>query len=139
MRTLDSGRDDDVDILAAAHVVVGVGAGVDPARYPEVEALAACARRDDGGDAEVTDKERMPRACKSASPVAASSRSCTSPSASRVASTTQSGFALACYLVAVNNDSTAPIFEACDLGIVADWADVVPLVMGRLAALTVAR
>ena len=38
-------RDDDLDVLAEANAVVGVGVGVDPADYPMLDPLLAAARR----------------------------------------------------------------------------------------------
>ena len=36
-------------------------------------------------------------------------------------------------VLAVNNDPDAPIWDHADIGIVADWHDVVPLLTARLA------
>jgi electron transfer flavoprotein alpha subunit len=37
-------------------------------------------------------------------------------------------------VLAINNDPTAPIFQAADIGIVADWRDVLPLLEKELHA-----
>ena len=37
-------------------------------------------------------------------------------------------------VLAINNDPTAPIFQAADIGIVGDWRDVLPLLVSRLSA-----
>ena len=39
-------------------------------------------------------------------------------------------------VVAINRDRAAPIFDAADLGIVADWHDVVPALGRELASAT---
>lgn len=37
-------------------------------------------------------------------------------------------------ILAVNPDPQAPIFRSCDLGIVADWQEVVPLLTPELTS-----
>jgi electron transfer flavoprotein alpha subunit len=32
-------------------------------------------------------------------------------------------------ILAINSDPASPVFEACDLGIVGDWREVVPLLV----------
>ena len=37
-------------------------------------------------------------------------------------------------ILAVNSDVTAPVFQGCDIGIVGDWRDVVPMLTTALSA-----
>jgi electron transfer flavoprotein alpha subunit len=37
-------------------------------------------------------------------------------------------------ILAVNEDRDAPVFEHCDIGIVGDWREVVPLLQRALVA-----
>jgi electron transfer flavoprotein alpha subunit len=36
-------------------------------------------------------------------------------------------------VVAVNRDPDAPVFDAADIGVIADWAEVAPLLAAELA------
>jgi electron transfer flavoprotein alpha subunit len=44
------------------------------------------------------------------------------------------GFRGAGLVVAINSDPAAPIFDACDLGLVGDWREIVPLAQRALDA-----
>jgi electron transfer flavoprotein alpha subunit len=37
-------------------------------------------------------------------------------------------------VLAINNDASAPIFHAADIGIVADWREALPLLVKELEA-----
>ena len=55
-------RDDDLDVLAEAGAVVGVGRGVDPDEYPGLDPLLAALGAELGATRKVTDNGWMPRA-----------------------------------------------------------------------------
>ena len=55
-------RDDDVEVLARAEVVIGVGAGVPPDEYADLSALAAIFGAELAASRKVTDKGWAPRA-----------------------------------------------------------------------------
>ena len=61
-RWLDAGRDDDVEALLAARTVVGVGQGVAPEEYGELDALLKVLGAELGASRKVTDKGWLPRA-----------------------------------------------------------------------------
>ncbi|MEO7556167.1 MAG: FAD-binding protein, partial [Acidimicrobiales bacterium] len=62
VEVLSTLRDDDIDTLAGARVVVGVGAGVAPQDYPTIDALAAVLGAEIAATRKVTDNAWMPRA-----------------------------------------------------------------------------
>ena len=126
-------RDDDSDELATASVVIGVGQGVVPADYPNLEkhraaiGAALCATR------KVTDYGWMPRARQvgitghSISPrlyfAVGMSGKFNHPVGVRNAGT----------VVGINPDPEAPLWDVVDIGIVGDWAEVFDALMPRVA------
>jgi len=125
-------RDDDTDLMANADVVVGVGAGVPPDRYPELEPLLDLLGAELGATRKVTDKGWLPRARQigitghSISPrlyVALGLGGKFNHTVGVRASGT---------IVAVNPDRDAPIFDWVDVGLVASWEDVLPELVTRL-------
>src|SRR5205085_3853668 len=62
IRPLARTRDDDLDTLAEATAVVGVGVGVDPADYPLLDPLLAALGAELGATRKVTDQGWLPRA-----------------------------------------------------------------------------
>lgn len=125
-------RDDDVEALERAQVVVGVGLGVAPEAYDDVRRLAHLLGAELGATRKVTDRTSLPR--------------------SRQIGITGRNVAPRCYLalgvagspnhlagvrragavVAVNIDPDAPVFGACDIGIVGDLREVVAALLRRL-------
>jgi electron transfer flavoprotein alpha subunit len=127
-------RDDDTDLMANADVVVGVGQGVAPDRYDELEPLLDLLGAELGATRKVTDKGWLPRARQigitghSISPrlyVALGLGGKFNHTVGVRASGT---------VVAVNPDRDAPIFAWVDVGLVASWEDVVPELVARLRA-----
>jgi electron transfer flavoprotein alpha subunit len=49
------------------------------------------------------------------------------------------GIAPSARIVALNNDKDAPIFQRCDVGVVGDWREILPLVMDELETSAAAR
>ncbi|MCX7621586.1 MAG: FAD-binding protein [Acidimicrobiales bacterium] len=128
-------RDDDADVLAHAEVVIGVGQGVPPDRYGELEGLRSVLGAEFAATRKVTDQGWLPHARqlgitgKSIAPrlyVAIG----TSGKYNHLVGVRTAGT-----ILAVNPDPGAPIFSACDIGIVGDWSEVVPELESRLRAI----
>jgi electron transfer flavoprotein alpha subunit len=119
-------RDDELEVLAGARRVITVGVGVDPADYPVVESLAMALRAEIGATRKVTDKGWLPHDRQ----VGITGQSLAPELAVVIGASGKFnhmvGLRRAGLIVAVNPDPEAPVFEFADLGIVADWHDVVP-------------
>ena len=133
VRILASGRDDDLDRLAAADVVVGVGAGVDPSDYSLLEPLLGALGAELAATRKVTDQAWQPRSRQ----VGLTGRSLAprlyvavglSGKFNHLVGVRGSG-----QIVAINVDPDAPVFAHADIGIVGDWRQVVPLLVAALA------
>ena len=134
VRILARTRDDDLDVLAEAHTVIGLGKGVAPDDYADLEPLRALLDAQLGATRKVTDNGWMPRARQ----IGITGRSIAprlfvSVGASGKFNHTV-GLRAAGTVLAVNNDASAPIFDAADIGIVGDWRAVLPLLVDRLRA-----
>jgi electron transfer flavoprotein alpha subunit len=133
VRVLARTRDDDLDALAEAAVVIGVGRGVQPDEYDALEPLRVLLGAELGATRKVTDEGWLPRSRQ----VGITGRSIAprlyvSVGASGKFNHTV-GLRAARTVLAINCDADAPIFGSCDVGIVADWHDAVPLVVAELA------
>jgi electron transfer flavoprotein alpha subunit len=132
VRLLASGRDDDVEVLARAPVVIGVGAAVRPDEYEELTTLAALLGAELAATRKVTDKGWAPRARQ----VGITGRSIAprlylalglSGKFNHMVGTRAAGT-----ILAVNDDPTAPVFSHCDIGLVGDWHALVPALVSAL-------
>ena len=129
VRVISRQRNDQLDALAMASRVVGVGLGIPPERYPELDPILAVLGAELATTRKVTDKGWLPHARQ----VGITGRS--------IAPNLYVGMALsgnfnhACGIqaagtvLAINADPQAAIFEHADIGMVADWADSVPLLV----------
>jgi electron transfer flavoprotein alpha subunit len=134
VRVLARTREDDLDALADATAVIGVGRGVPPNEYDVLEPLRTLLGAELAATRKVTDEGWMPRARQ----VGITGRSIAprlfvSIGASGKFNHTI-GLRAARTVLAINNDPTAPIFQAADIGIVGDWRDVLPLLVSQLSA-----
>jgi electron transfer flavoprotein alpha subunit len=132
IRVLARTRDDDLDVLAEAAVVIGVGRGVRPDEYDALEPLRILVGAELGATRKVTDEGWLPRSRQ----VGITGRSIAprlfvSIGASGKFNHTV-GLRAARTVLAINRDADAPIFQSADVGIVADWRDAVPLVVTEL-------
>jgi electron transfer flavoprotein alpha subunit len=132
VRVLARTRDDDLDALAEAAVVIGVGRGVAPNEYDALEPLRVLLGAELGATRKVTDEGWLPRARQ----VGITGRSIAprlfvSIGASGKFNHTV-GVRAARTVLAINPDLNAPIFQAADVGIVADWRDALPLLVSEL-------
>jgi electron transfer flavoprotein alpha subunit len=132
VRVLSDRRDDDVETLARAPVVVGVGTGVTPEEYEALSPLAATLGAELAATRKVTDRGWAPRARQ----VGITGRSIAPRLYVAVGLSGKFnhmvGVRAAGTILAVNQDRGAPVFEHCDVGIVGDWHEVVPLLHAAL-------
>jgi electron transfer flavoprotein alpha subunit len=125
-------RDDDLDVLAEAHTVIGVGQGVPPEEYAALEPLRALLGAELGATRKVTDNGWLPRSRQiGITGRAIAPRLYVSVGASGKFNHTV-GVRAAGTVLAINPDPTAPIFDAADIGIVGDWRAAVPLLVDAL-------
>lgn len=128
----EQGRDDDVEILARADVVIGVGSGVPPEEYASLSALAAILGAEMAATRKVTDKGWAPRARQ----VGITGRFIAPRLYLAVGLSGKFnhmvGVRAAATVLAINADRTAPVFEYADIGIVGDWRAVVPALASAL-------
>ena len=127
-------RDDDLDALADAAYVVGVGRGIAPESYPDLQPLLDRLGAELAATRKVTDAGWLPRARQ----VGITGRSIAprlfvSIGASG-AFNHMVGVRAAHSVLAINPDPGALVFEAADVGIVGDWSEVVPLLVEELEA-----
>ncbi len=131
LRVVSQRRDDDVEVLARADVVIGVGSAVLPDEYEQLSPLAALLGAELAATRKVTDKGWAPRSRQ----VGITGRSIAPRLFVALGSSGKFnhmvGVRAAGTILAINDDPEAPVFHHCDVGIVGDWHAVV-------AALTVA-
>ena len=139
VRVLSERRDDDVETLARAPVVIGVGTGVTPEEYAQLSPLAADLGAELAATRKVTDRGWAPRARQ----VGLTGRSVAPRLYVAIGLSGKFnhmvGVRAAGTILAVNEDPGAPVFEHCDVGIVADWHEVVPLLHQALRRATTRR
>jgi electron transfer flavoprotein alpha subunit len=132
VRVLSERRNDDVETLARAEVVIGVGTGVAPEEYELLSPLAALLGAELGATRKVTDRGWAPRSRQ----VGITGRSIAprlyvalglSGKFNHIVGVRAAGT-----ILAVNSDPGAPVFAHCDIGIVGDWHEVVPLLQDAL-------
>jgi electron transfer flavoprotein alpha subunit len=132
VRVLSDRRDDDVETLARAAVVLGVGTGVTPEEYVALSPLAATLGAELAATRKVTDRGWAPRARQ----VGITGRSIAPRLYLAVGLSGKFnhmvGVRAAGTILAINQDRDAPVFEHCDVGIVGDWHEVVPLLHAAL-------
>ncbi len=130
VRVLTRERDDDLDELATARRVIGVGRGVDPERYADLEPLRSRLGAEYAATRKVTDAGWMPRARQ----LGITGRSIRPELFVSIGAHGKYNHAVgyrgAKRVIAINQDATAPVFDTADVGIVADW----PAAVARLAA-----
>jgi electron transfer flavoprotein alpha subunit len=132
VRPVSQQRNDDVEVLARAEVVIGIGAAVPPAEYPELAPLAAVLGAELAATRKVTDQGWAPRSRQ----VGITGRSIAPRLYVAVGLSGKFnhivGVRAAGTILAVNHDPDALIFGHCDIGLVGDWHDVVPALAAAL-------
>jgi electron transfer flavoprotein alpha subunit len=133
VQVLGERRNDDVETLARAPVVIGVGTGVAPDEYEALSPLAALLGAELAATRKVTDKGWAPRSRQ----VGITGRSIGPRLYVAIGLSGKFnhivGVRAASTILAVNADRSAPVFEHCDVGIVGDWHEVVPKLAQALA------
>lgn len=133
VRVLAVSHDDDLDTLANAAVVVGVGRGVAPEQYGLLDPLCALLGATLAATRKVTDNRWLPRARQ----IGITGRSIAPDLyvsiAANGAFNHSVGYRNAGLVLAINRDAEAPVFETADTGIVGEWSEVVPLLTAELA------
>ncbi|MGZ8752844.1 MAG: FAD-binding protein [Acidimicrobiia bacterium] len=125
-------RDDDIDVLADAHAVVGVGQGVPPEEYAALDPLLAVLGAELAATRKVTDQGWLPRARqlgitgRSIAPRLYVALGLSGKFNHMV------GVRAAGTVVAVNDRPDALVFDAADVGIVGDWREVLPLLVAAI-------
>ncbi|MCU1426996.1 MAG: electron transfer flavoprotein beta subunit [Actinomycetia bacterium] len=132
VRVLARTRDDDLEVLADAHAVIGVGTGVAPDDYDKLEPLRTLLGAELGATRKVTDKGWLPRSRQiGITGRAIAPRLFVSIGASGKFNHVI-GVRAAGTVLAINPDPNALVFDAADAGIVGDWSEVVPLLVAEL-------
>ncbi len=134
VRILVRTRDDDVEVLADASIVIAVGRGVPPSAYHALGPLQARLDAQFGATRKVTDEGWMPRSRQ----LGITGRSIAPHLLVSIGAGGKFnhtvGFRNAAHVLAINSDPSALIFAAADAGIVGPWEDVLPLVVRELDA-----
>ncbi len=132
VRVRNRTRDDDLDTLAEADTVVGVGAGVDPGDYPALAPLLDTLGAELAATRKVTDKGWQPRARQ----VGLTGRTIAPNLYVAIGLSGKFnhlvGVRAAETILAVNVSPDALVFGGCDIGIVGDWHEVVPVLVNEL-------
>jgi electron transfer flavoprotein alpha subunit len=125
-------RDDDTSALAEAAVVVGVGNGLAPEDYADLQSLVDVLGAEIGATRKVTDEGWQPHARQ----IGITGRSIAPNLYIAVALSGMFnhmvGVRSAGTILAINDDRTMPVFAAADVGIVADWRAAVPALAAEL-------
>jgi electron transfer flavoprotein alpha subunit len=120
-------------LLDTAPIVVGVGKGVGgPGSLAVVRELAAALAAPLAATRDVTDLGWLPRQCQVGLTGRAIAPALYVAVALRGAPEHVVGIRRAGFVVAINNNPKAPIFRHADRGIVADYAEAVPLLVAAL-------
>ena len=125
-------RDDELDALASARVVIGVGLGVAREDYPKLDPLRTLLGAELAGTRKVTDQGWLPRSRQ----VGVTGRAI-APGLYIALGVSgkfnhSMGFRRAGTVLAINSDPEAMIFDLADGSIVGDWREIVPRLVDEL-------
>jgi electron transfer flavoprotein alpha subunit len=126
-------RDDDLDVLAEAKMVVGVGTGgIIPADYPRLERLRSVLGAELGATRKVTDNGWMPRARQ----IGITGRTIAPHLYVALGASGKFnhmvGVRAATTVLAVNHDPDALVFDGADVGVVGDALEATDLLAAEL-------
>ncbi len=125
-------HDDDLETLALADAVVGVGVGLEPTDYSRLDPLLEVLGAELGATRKVTDRGWLPRARqigitgRSIAPLLYVAIGLSGKFNHTV------GIRGAGTVLAINNDPDAFVHDHADVSIIADWRDAVPLLVETL-------
>lgn len=127
-------RDDDLDTLAEADVMIGIGSAVPGDEHPLLTPLVKALNAQLTATRKVTDRGELPRARQ----IGITGRS-VAPRLYIALGVSGKfdhtvGIQRSHTVVAVNTDPTAPIFQVADIGLVADWREVADALPSALEA-----
>jgi electron transfer flavoprotein alpha subunit len=129
VRLVSRQQNDQLDALALATRVVGVGAGIPPERYDDLTPLLRVLNAELATTRKVTDQNWLPHSRQ----LGITGRSIAPNLYVALGISGRfnhiCGIQAAGTIVAINSDAKAPIFAEADIGIVADWAACVPLLV----------
>jgi len=132
VRVIEQSVTDNLDTLAVAPVVIGLGASVDPDEYPLFDGLCDFLRAELVATRKVTDAGWMPHSRQ----IGITGRAVTPPLFLSIGASGKFnhsvGFRAAGTVLAINKDAAAPVFSVADVGIVGDWREVLPLLEGEM-------
>ena len=132
VRHLEQAREDELDELMRAATVVGVGTGVRPDEYDELQPLLSTLGAELAATRKVTDKGWMPRARQ----VGITGRSIGPRLYVAIGLSGKFnhmvGVRGAGQVLAINADPDALVFDSADVGITGDWHEVVPILSAEL-------
>ncbi|HWW52866.1 MAG TPA: FAD-binding protein, partial [Acidimicrobiales bacterium] len=120
-------RNDDIEVLARAEVVIGLGSGVTPDDFELFSPLASMLGAELAATRKVTDKGWAPRSRQVGITGRAISPRLYLAFGLSGKFNHMVGVRSAGSILAVNSDPAAPVFEHCDVGIVGDWREVLPV------------
>lgn len=113
--------EDDLELLTKSPIVIGIGLGVPPDAYAVVYELADRLDAEVVGTRKLTDRALLPRSRQ----VGATGRLLSSKVYLAVGISGKpmhvAGINAVGTVLAINSDPTAPMFEHCDLGLIASW------------------
>jgi electron transfer flavoprotein alpha subunit len=140
VRVVARTRDDDLDVLAEARTVVGIGTGgITPDDYPRIEPLREVLGAELGATRKVTDNGWLPRARQ----IGITGRTIAPHLYVALGMSGKFnhmvGVRAATTVLAVNDDRDALVFDSADIGIVGDAVQAAALLAGELERLLVAR
>jgi len=118
--------------LGRANAVVGVGLGVAPDEYPLLDPLLDALGAELGGTRKVTDRGWLPHGRQIGTTGRVIAPRLYIALGISGAPQHVAGIRHADWILAVNVDPGAPIFAVSDVGIVADWREVAPLLLEYL-------
>jgi electron transfer flavoprotein alpha subunit len=133
VRVIEDERDDDIEGLLKAPVVIGVGRGIAPEQYPDLGPLLAVLGAELAGTRRVTDAGWLPRSRQiGLTGISVRPRLYVAVGLSGKFNH-MVGVRGARFVLAVNSDPDAPVFDHADVGVVGDWREVVPQLVMELA------
>jgi electron transfer flavoprotein alpha subunit len=128
-----AGTDDRIGVLQAARTVLAVGRGVRSSEIAALEPLRAALGAEFGATRKITDEGWMPHARQIGLTGHAIAPDLYVVVGASGKFNHMIGVRGARTIVAINDDRSAPVFQHCDVGIVGDWHEAVPLLAEALS------